>query len=108
ARADADDRAGPLRSARGDRGGDRLPRQPGGVLHHRCDARRRRRLQRMIDGRPAELVLTLLIAVAVLVTIARRLGVAYPIFLVIGGLVLGLIPGTPRVEVDPDLIFLFI
>jgi CPA1 family monovalent cation:H+ antiporter len=56
----------------------------------------------------AQLVLALLIAVAALVTIARRLGIAYPIFLVIGGLVLGLVPGTPRVEVDPDLIFLFI
>jgi CPA1 family monovalent cation:H+ antiporter len=56
----------------------------------------------------AELVLALLIAVAALVTIARRLGIAYPIFLVIGGLALGLVPGTPRVEVDPDLIFLVV
>ena len=56
----------------------------------------------------AHLILALLIAVAGLVTIARRLGIAYPIFLVIGGLALGLVPGTPHVEVDPDLIFLFI
>jgi Na+/H+ antiporter len=56
----------------------------------------------------AHLVLTLLIGVAVLVTIARRLGIAYPIFLVIGGLLLGLVPGTPRVEIDPDLVFLFV
>ncbi len=56
----------------------------------------------------AELVLALLIAVAALVTIARRLGIAYPIFLVIGGLALGLVPGTPRVEIDPDLIFLVV
>src|SRR6266705_1799726 len=56
----------------------------------------------------AQLVLALLIAVAALVTIARRLGIAYPIFLVIGGLLLGLVPGTPRVEIDPDLIFLFV
>src|SRR5262245_29356236 len=56
----------------------------------------------------AQLVLALLIAVAALVTIARQLGIAYPIFLVIGGIVLGLVPGTPRVEVDPDLIFLFV
>src|SRR6266446_5501597 len=39
----------------------------------------------------AQLVLALLIAVAALVTIARRLGIAYPIFLVIGGLALGLV-----------------
>ena len=56
----------------------------------------------------AQLVLALLIAVAALVTIARRLHIAYPILLVIGGLVLGLVPGTPRVDIDPDLIFLFV
>src|SRR2546426_12456133 len=56
----------------------------------------------------AQLALALLIAVAALVTIARRLGIAYPIFLVIGGVLLGLVPGPPRVEVDPDLIFLFV
>lgn len=56
----------------------------------------------------ARLVLALLITVAALVTIARRLGIAYPIFLVIGGLVLGLVPGTPRVEIDPDLIFILV
>ena len=56
----------------------------------------------------AELMLALLIAVAALVTIARRLGIAYPIFLVIGGLVLGLVPGIPRVEIDPEVIFLVV
>jgi monovalent cation/hydrogen antiporter len=56
----------------------------------------------------AELVLGLLIAVAALVTIARRLGIAYPIFLVIGGLGLGLVPGLPPIRVDPDLIFLIV
>jgi CPA1 family monovalent cation:H+ antiporter len=56
----------------------------------------------------AELVLALLIAVAALVTIARRLGIAYPIFLVIGGLVLGVVPGVPRIQIDPDLIFLVV
>lgn len=56
----------------------------------------------------AQLVLALLIAVAALVTIARRLGIAYPIFLVIGGLLLGLVPGLPRVQIDPDLIFLLV
>jgi len=56
----------------------------------------------------AELILGLLIAVAALVTIARRLGIAYPIFLVIGGLLLGLVPGVPRIEIDPDLIFLVV
>ena len=56
----------------------------------------------------AELILGLLIAVAALVTIARRFGISYPLFLVIGGLVLGLVPGVPRVHVDPDVIFLIV
>ena len=56
----------------------------------------------------AELILALLIAVAALVTIARGIGVAYPVFLVIGGLGLGLVPGVPRIEIDPDLIFLIV
>jgi len=55
-----------------------------------------------------ELMLALLIAVAALVTIARRLGMAYPIFLVIGGLALGVVPGVPRIEIDPDVIFLIV
>jgi len=56
----------------------------------------------------AELVLALLIAVATLVTIARGLGIAYPILLVIGGLLLGLVPGVPRIRIDPDLIYLLV
>ena len=56
----------------------------------------------------AELVLGLLIAVAALVTIARRLGIAYPILLVIGGLLVALVPGVPAVQVDPELIFLLV
>jgi len=56
----------------------------------------------------AELVLALLIAVATLVTIARRLGIAYPILLVIGGLLVALVPGVPPVRIDPDVIFVLV
>ena len=56
----------------------------------------------------AQLILSLLIAVAALVTVARRLDVAYPIFLVIGGLGLGLVPGVPRFDFDPEVIFLIV
>jgi len=56
----------------------------------------------------AEVVLALLLAVATLVTVARGLGIAYPIFLVIGGLLVGLVPGVPRIRIDPDLIFLLV
>jgi CPA1 family monovalent cation:H+ antiporter len=56
----------------------------------------------------AELILGLLIAVAALVSIARHVGIAYPIFLLIGGLALGLVPGVPQIEIDPDVIFLVV
>ena len=55
----------------------------------------------MVMHGPAELILGLLIAVAALVTIARRLEIAYPIFLVIGGLILGLVPGCPESTSTP-------
>jgi Na+/H+ antiporter len=46
--------------------------------------------------------------VVVLATVARKLQVAYPIVMVIGGLILSLIPGLPRVRLQPDLVFLVI
>jgi len=58
--------------------------------------------------KPAEFVLTLLITVSVLVTVARRVRVAYPIFLVLGGLAIGLVPGLPRLTVDPQLIYVLV
>ncbi len=53
-----------------------------------------------------EIIIMLLGAVLALTTIAQRLLIPYPIFLVIGGLVLGLVPGLPIIRLDPDLIFL--
>src|SRR6266567_1965340 len=54
-----------------------------------------------------ELILGLLAAVAGLALLGRRLPVPLPILLVIGGLMLGLIPGLPRVALDPELVFVF-
>lgn len=51
-------------------------------------------------------VLGLLVAVGVLVVVARRISVPYPILLVVGGLLLGLIPGLPNVELRPELVLL--
>ena len=48
----------------------------------------------------------LFVSVAVLNSVARWLDVPYPIPLVLGGLVLGLIPGLPEIELDPDLVLL--
>ena len=61
----------------------------------------------MASGAHTELVLAgLLFSVAVLVTAARVLAVPYPIFLVIGGLAFGLLPGLPSIELEPDLVLL--
>ena len=56
----------------------------------------------------AELLLALLVVVAVLVTISRRIRVPYPVLLLIGGLVVGLVPGIPRLELDPEIVFLVV
>ncbi len=53
-----------------------------------------------------EIILGLLVAVAALATLAARLRIPYPILLVIGGSLLGFVPGLPRVELDPELVFL--
>jgi CPA1 family monovalent cation:H+ antiporter len=52
------------------------------------------------------LVLLLLVAVVALASVARRLSIPYPIVLVLGGLLLAVMPGLPRVQLDPDLVFL--
>ena len=54
------------------------------------------------------IVLILLILVVGFAALARRLEIPYPIILVIGGLVLSLIPDTPHVELDPEMVFLVI
>jgi monovalent cation/hydrogen antiporter len=47
-----------------------------------------------------------LMSVAVLNVVATRIGIPYPIVLVLGGLALGFLPGMPEVELDPDLVLL--
>jgi monovalent cation/hydrogen antiporter len=51
-------------------------------------------------------VFGLLLGVAALAVLARILSVPYPITLVLGGSVIGFIPGVPSVELDPDLVLL--
>src|SRR5438270_572499 len=50
-------------------------------------------------------VLLLLVFVAVFAAVARRLQTPYPIGLVIAGLILGFVPGIPRINLDPDIVF---
>src|SRR5918994_1960973 len=47
----------------------------------------------------------LFVAVAGISTVARMLSIPYPILLVLGGLVLGLLPGLPEFELEPELVF---
>jgi len=57
---------------------------------------------------PIELVLGLLVVAVALGYVARRIGVAYPILLLLGGLVLGFLPGLPEIQLDPNLVFLLL
>lgn len=52
------------------------------------------------------LVLTLLFVISILTMISGKLKIAYPIFLVISGLLISLIPGIPQIALHPDLVFL--
>jgi Na+/H+ antiporter len=51
-------------------------------------------------------ILGVLVAIAILFEIARRLRVPYPSLLVLGGLALGLVPGLVRIELPPELVLL--
>src|SRR5215208_2804949 len=53
-----------------------------------------------------EFLIGLLGAVALLGQLARMIGVPYPIFLVLGGVGVGLIPALPDVALPPEIIFL--
>jgi Na+/H+ antiporter len=55
-------------------------------------------------GQAELLIAGLLVAVAGLSVLARRLSVPYPIALVIGGALFGFIPGLPEVKLDPQVV----
>lgn len=52
-----------------------------------------------------ETIILLLMAVLALTTIARKIAIPYPIFLVMGGLALSFVPGLPTIRLDPNLVF---
>ena len=56
--------------------------------------------------RELELILALLAVSAAVQMLARRISVPYPSLLIIGGLALALIPGLPRIDSNPELLFL--
>ena len=49
-------------------------------------------------------LVSLLVAIAVLGAAARAVNIPYPIVLVVGGLALGFVPGLPDVELAPELV----
>src|SRR5918911_1622353 len=55
-------------------------------------------------GQAEILIAGLLVAVAGLSALARRLSIPYPIVLVIGGAVVGFVPGLPEVKLNPDVV----
>ncbi len=52
------------------------------------------------------LILALIFGMASLFMLSQKLRISYPIFLVLGGLVIGFIPGTPHITLEPDIVFL--
>jgi monovalent cation/hydrogen antiporter len=55
---------------------------------------------------PIGLVLLMLVVAIAMSYLARRLRIAEPILLLLGGLLLALVPNLPTVELAPDLVFL--
>lgn len=53
-----------------------------------------------------ELVFALLAAATGLAMLANRIKIPYPVLLLLGGLVLGFIPGLPPITLEPDIVFL--
>jgi len=54
------------------------------------------------------LTLGLVITVSFLVILAQKLKIAYPLLLVIAGIIFGFIPQIPTVHIDPNIVFLII
>ncbi|WP_461534271.1 Na+/H+ antiporter [Sinomicrobium sp.] len=52
------------------------------------------------------LIISLFFAMAILFVLSQRIKISYPIFLVIGGLVISFIPAMPNISIDPELVFL--
>ncbi len=51
------------------------------------------------------LIISLLFVVSMLAMLSEKLRISYPIFLVVAGLLISLIPGIPIVSLEPDIVF---
>ncbi|MBV4359311.1 Na+/H+ antiporter [Pinibacter aurantiacus] len=52
------------------------------------------------------LIISLLLGVSMLAMLSDKLRISYPIFLVVSGLFISIIPGIPDIQLQPDLVFL--
>lgn len=52
------------------------------------------------------LIVSLLFLVSMLAMLSDKLRISYPIFLVIAGLGISLIPGVPQIRLDPNIVFI--
>jgi NhaP-type Na+/H+ or K+/H+ antiporter len=50
--------------------------------------------------------LSLIIAIVALVMMAQKIKVAYPVVLVIAGVLISLIPSIPQIHINPEVIFI--
>src|SRR5215210_4504327 len=50
-------------------------------------------------------LLAMMVAIILLEMLANKLKIAYPVLLVVAGLLISFIPGLPAVHINPDLIF---
>lgn len=55
---------------------------------------------------PVAVALVLVLLVAVVYEVAGRIGIPYPVLLVLGGLAVGFLPSAPRFSLQPDLVLL--
>src|SRR4029079_2683131 len=83
------------------RAGARGKGRPGG---HRATVGESARMRPAAMDHLAAVIIRLLVAVAILSARATPLGIPYPILLVLGGAVLGFLPGIPDISLDPDLV----
>lgn len=51
-------------------------------------------------------IISLVVIICMLTMLANKIKIAYPILLVLAGLVLSLLPGMPQIKVEPELIFI--
>lgn len=58
----------------------------------------------MLGDFPFYIILILIIAITIV--LADKIKVAYPILLIVVGLIIGFVPGTPSFHVEPEVIFL--